>query len=220
MFPSLPRFQPPHLVALGALALLAIVAWFLPVPGVESIRSWVTRAGWWAPAAYVGLMVAFTQLPVPRTLWTIAAGLLFGSVWGSALALTGLLCSAALSLTGLRLVANRVIRSGASARGRWESVQQMVAERGWIAVLGLRMVPAVPFSILNYACAASRIPLGPFLVATLIGSAPNTIATVVATDTVTTGGDPWVLLLTAALAIVGANLAGREFLHWRRATAG
>jgi len=39
-------------------------------------------------------------------------------------------------------------------------------ERGWVAVMAMRMIPAVPFSVLNYAAGASAVRLLPYTLAT------------------------------------------------------
>lgn len=204
---------------LGVLALVAVCVTVLPVPDVMQVRAWVASAGALGPLAYLVLMVSFTQLPFPRTVWTIAAGFLFGPLLGSALAVTGLAVSATCSLLLVRGLGAWWLRPAggpsSAASPRVAALRDVIRERGWVAVLGLRMVPLVPFSPLNYACALSGIPLLPFVAATVAGSSPTTVVTVVASDAIATGGHPWVLLLSAAVAAAGVALSGRELTRWR-----
>ena len=204
------------LILLGVLCLVVAFVLLFPVPNIEDIRGWVTSAGPWAPAAYIGLFILFTQLPLPRTVWTIAAGVLFGSVAGSVWALVGLSLSAVISLVVLRVLGRPWVRRKMADNPRFELLTQIVAHRGWVAVLGLRMVPAVPFVPLNYACGLSSIPVVPYLAATILGSAPNTIVTAVASSQVATGGVPWVLIISVVIVVTGFALSGREFMGWIR----
>ncbi|AGP30774.1 TVP38/TMEM64 family protein [Corynebacterium terpenotabidum] len=199
------------------LVILASVVLVVPMPDVDGVRATVSATGAWAPLTWLVLMVACTQLPFPRTVWTISAGALFGAATGSLLALAGLAVSAAVSLVLIRRLGDRAVRRIAdpAENARLAAIQEVLADRGWISVLGLRMIPVIPFSVLNYACAVTRIRLGPFLGATVAGSAPNTVATVLATDALLGGGSPWVFWVSAAVILGGVILTGRELRFLR-----
>ena len=59
------------------------------------------------------------------------------------------------------------------------------------------------------------MPLPGFLCATIVGSAPNTIITVIVADALSTGKNPWVLLISVGVVCLGFALSGKEFLRWR-----
>lgn len=126
----------------------------------------------------------------------------------------GLVASAVLSYTAVRLLGRRWIEGRVAGDERLVALSEVIATRGWVAVLGMRMVPAVPFFLLNYACGLTRMPVGLFLAATFVGSAPNTIATVVATDALAGGQSPWVLLISVVVVTAGFLISGREFRRW------
>ena len=65
------------------------------------------------------------------------------------------------------------------------------------------MIAAVPFSILNYAAALTRVRVIPFALATLVGSAPGTILVVLFGDTLTGRADPVFVAVMAVLAVAG-----------------
>jgi len=89
-------------------------------------------------------------------------------------------------------------------------------------VLSLRLIPAVPFSVLNYAAGASTVRVLPYALATLAGLLPGTAAVVVLGDALA-GHISWPLYLvsacTAALGLTGLVIELRQYRrhHRRRA---
>lgn len=203
------------ILAVFLLLVAAVLLFTVPMPEPERIRDVVATTGKWGPIVYVALMVFFTQFPLPRTVWTIAAGLLFGPIVGSIAAIIGLSLSALLSFSLVRKLGGEWVAKKSKGSPKLSILQSIVADRGWIAVLGMRMVPAIPFSILNYACALSFIPLPVFLFSTIVGSAPNTVATVMATDALAQGSSPWILAMSFVVVVSGFSLSAKEFLRWR-----
>ena len=67
-------------------------------------------------------------------------------------------------------------------------------------------MPAAPFSVVNYAAALTSIPYPQFIAATVIGSAPGTVAAVLLGDSLTSGDGAAALWATVGFAAVG--LAG------------
>ncbi|WJZ02675.1 TVP38/TMEM64 family protein [Corynebacterium freiburgense] len=187
-------------VAISALLLMLIVLY--TDIDVSTLRAWSDQAGAWFPILFFALYIGITQFPIPRTVFTLSAGVLFGPGLGIVIALVATTLSAALSLTIVRGLLGQWMRprlnhpavSGIDARLR---------QRGWLAVLSLRMIAGVPFSILNYVAALTSIRLLPFAFATAVGSAPGTIATVVFGAALTGDANPAVLIVTVVLCVLG-----------------
>jgi uncharacterized membrane protein YdjX (TVP38/TMEM64 family) len=74
---------------------------------------------------------------------------------------------------------------------------------GLLAVTSLRLIPALPFSVLNYAAGLSGLRFTPYLVGTVLGTAPGTIGLVVLGDAVTGRVSPAMLAISVAGALVG-----------------
>ncbi|MCQ9332595.1 TVP38/TMEM64 family protein [Corynebacterium phoceense] len=188
----------------AAMILGIVVAFivFVDVPDLSTLRSWATRLDPWFPFVFWLGYVTFTLFPLPRTIWTVAAGILFGPVEGLLLALTALTVSAAISF----LVVRRLLGDWMRPRLMHPAVFKLNAHlerRGWFAITSLRMVAGVPFSILNYAAALTPVPFGQFLLATALGSIPTTAMGVFFGETLTTGPNPWVITATIVLAAIG-----------------
>lgn len=172
------------------------------VPSIDVLRQWADNSGWWFPLAYFGLYIGLTQFPIPRTVLTLGAGILFGGTLGIAIAVLATTVSGALSLLIVRFLARDWVRPYLRNK-RVLAIDYRLEQRGWLAVLSLRLIAGVPFSFLNYVCALSSIRFWPFVIATAVGSAPNTIAVVLLGDALLEGGDMRMVLVTIALFILG-----------------
>lgn len=188
------------LTVLAVLGVAALVVW-VPLPTAVQLRDWAASLGPWFPLAFLGAHTVITVLPFPRTAFTLAAGLLFGPALGVLIAVTASACSAVLALLLVRAAGwrlSRVVR-----HPRMDALDARLQARGWPAVLSLRLIPAVPFSVLNYAAGASSVRVLPYLLATLAGLLPGTAAVVVLGDALTGNISPLLMLVSAVTAAVG-----------------
>ena len=78
------------------------------------------------------------------------------------------------------------------------------------------MIPAVPFSVLNYAVGASAIRMMPYTLATLAGMLPGTAAVVILGDALTGDVSPLLLLVSLCTGLLGIALLAYEISHHRR----
>lgn len=202
------------LLAVSLVAALVVAAFVLPVPDPALLRTWAAGAGAAAPALMFLTYVVATLVPIPRTVFSLASGLLLGPVVGVAVALvatavSGLLSFALARSLGRRMVARHLDRASVQA------VDAKLAGGGWLAVASLRLIPAVPFLPTNYACGLSSVRTRPYLAGTMAGSLPGTAAAVALGDTLTGGTPPALLMVYAACAVAGA--AGLWFAIRRHA---
>jgi uncharacterized membrane protein YdjX (TVP38/TMEM64 family) len=201
------------IVALVAVALL------VPVPTAVQLRDWAQTLGPWFPLAFLAAHTVVTVFPFPRTAFTLAAGLLFGPWLGVVLAVGASALSAVIVLILMRLFGwqlSRVVR-----HPRMHSLDARLRQRGWPAVVSLRLIPAIPFSVINYAAGASAVRLLPYTVASLIGLLPGTAAVVVLGDALTGDVSPLLFAVSACTAAVGVALLVYEVrTHGRRPRAG
>lgn len=202
-------------VALVALAVAALlVARRLGPDGLDpaAVQDAVRTAGMWAPALFVVLQVMVTVPPVPRTIFTVAAGLLFGAATGVVLAVTATAAAAVLAFWLVRLTGGGLVERFAD-RGPVLWTRRRLDRSGLLAVTSLRLIPAIPFSVLNYAAGLSGVRFTPFLLGTVLGTAPGTVALVILGDAVTGRVPPALLAvsLTGGLVgTVGALVAARR----------
>ncbi len=127
-----------------------------------------------APLGFIVLHVAASLFFVPRTLLAVAAGLLFGGWWGPVWAALGSLAGA---IAGY-LVA-RHLYSGFVERADPTRLRALLARAdngGWRMVAMVRLLPLIPHSLTNYAFGLTRVSLVAYVIGSLLGQLPLTIA--------------------------------------------
>ena len=201
-------------VTTAAIAALVAVALLVPLPTAVQLRDWATSVGPWFPPAFLVAHIAVTVLPFPRTAFTLAAGLLFGPVLGVVLAVVASTASALIAFLLVRAAGwqlSRLVRHRAV-----DTLDDRLRDRGWPAILSLRLIPAVPFSVLNYAAGASAVRVLPYTLATLAGVAPGTAAVVILGDALTGHVSPLLFLVSLCTGAVGMAVLVYEVRHHRR----
>lgn len=207
-----------RLAATTAVVLLMVgVALLVPVPTAVQLRDWAQTLGPWFPLAFLAAHTAVTVFPFPRTAFTLAAGLLFGPWLGVVLAVAASALSALAVLMLMRVFGWQLSRLVHHPKIR--SLDARMRQRGWPAVVSLRLIPAIPFSVINYAAGASAIRLLPYTIATVIGLLPGTAAVVVLGDALTGDVSPLLFVVSAGTAAVGVALLVYEVRLHRRAKA-
>lgn len=204
------------LTALAVAAIIAIVV-VVPLPTAVQMRDWSSAMGAWLPIAFLGAHVVATVLPFPRTAFTLAAGLLFGPALGIAIAVTASTLSALVALLGVRGLGWQL--NSVRTHPAITELDTRLRTRGWPAVLSLRLIPAVPFSVLNYAAGASSVRVVPYLLATMVGLLPGTSAVVILGDALTGNISPLLALVslsTAALGVAGLIYETRRYRREHR----
>jgi uncharacterized membrane protein YdjX (TVP38/TMEM64 family) len=206
-------------IVLSVLAVVAIITIVVvvPLPTAVQMRDWSSAMGAWFPIAFLGAHVVATVLPFPRTAFTLAAGLLFGPALGIAIAVTASTLSALIALLLVRAFGWQIGKL--VSHPRVESLDAQLSERGWPAVLSLRLIPVVPFSVLNYAAGASAVRVSPYLLATLAGLLPGTSAVVILGDAMTGDVNPVLILVSLCTGAIGAAGLVYETGRYRRRTA-
>lgn len=191
------------MLAIAIVILVAMAIW-VPLPTAVQLRDWATSVGPWFPLAFLGAHIVVTVFPFPRTAFTLAAGLLFGPLLGVAIGVVASTTSAVIALLLVRAAGwqlNRLVK-----HPRVDVLDARLRERGWPAILSMRMIPAVPFSVLNYAAGASAVRVLPYTLASFFGLLPGTAAVVILGDALTGNISPLLFLVslcTASLGVAG-----------------
>ncbi|MBT2529730.1 TVP38/TMEM64 family protein [Streptomyces sp. ISL-99] len=166
-------------------------------------------------AAVVLFGVAYglcTAAFVPRPILNLAAGALFGSQAGLAAAVAGTVLGAGIAFGLGRLLGQDALRPLLRGRALLAADGQL-SRHGFRTMLAIRLFPGVPFAAANYCAAVSRMGWLPFLLATGIGSIPNTAAYVIAGSSASSPTSPAFLIAMGFIALSGLAAA---VVAWRK----
>lgn len=167
----------PRGVTVKRLALLAVLLagiacafiWrrYLTVP---QIQAFVAGLGPWGPLVFMLVYTVGPAFLVPGLPLDLAAGVLFGPVWGTVYSLVGATAGATVAFLAARTVGRDWTEKKLS--GPLKKLKEGVDKSGWEFVAFVRLVPVIPFNLLNYALGLTRIGLVPYVLASLVFMAP------------------------------------------------
>jgi uncharacterized membrane protein YdjX (TVP38/TMEM64 family) len=195
-------------------ALAVVVALSADELSLGAVRETVGGLGAVGPFVYVGLYALVTVLLLPATPFTILAGVLFGPVAGSLVALGGATLGATLSFLVGRGIGRGAVEQLAGRRV--QAVDAFLTERGFVSMLLVRLVPLFPFNVLNLVSGVTALRLRDYVLATAIGIVPGTVLLAAAGGSIDDPGSPVFIGAVVGfvlLAVVG-GLAART-MHAR-----
>ena len=206
-----------RLVALGA-TLAACVA-VLALSGslsADRVRDWVDGYGAVAPVVFVLVSAALTVVLFPGPVLAAASGLLFGTALGTPVSIASATLGATLAFSLSRWWAHDAVVALAGPRLR--ALRTWVGRRGFLTVLYARIVPGVPYTLVNYAAGLTPIALRSFVAATAIGVAPRAFAYTALGGSLGNLRSPEAYIAVAVLvvmALAGLALARRDLARTR-----
>jgi uncharacterized membrane protein YdjX (TVP38/TMEM64 family) len=161
-----------------ALVLIAfsIAAAVFPVRDwIRNLIDWVQRLGPAGIAVFIGAYAIATVLFLPGWIFTVTAGLLFGVIGGTAVALSGATIGAALAFLIARYLVRDSIQNLAGSNPRFQAIDRAIGENGWKIVGLLRLNPLIPFNLSNYFYGITAIRFWPYVLISAIGMLPGTL---------------------------------------------
>jgi uncharacterized membrane protein YdjX (TVP38/TMEM64 family) len=184
---------------LAALILLPLRDWTLWLVG------WVRSLGTSGAAIYTIIYILAAVLLFPASLLTLAAGFLYGPLWGTLLVSPTSVAGSTVAFLLGRSVARDWIKTRIEQNPRFSAVDAAVEANGFKVVFLLRLSPIFPFTLLNYALGLTRVRLRDFVLASFLGMLPGTFLYVYLGSSVAnlaalasgraTGGGTWEHLL-------------------------
>ena len=212
----------------GALLRLAVIALIL-VGGFLIVRltpagEYLTREGVgaaieqlrghpWAPAIFVVVYAAATALAVPGTILTLVGGAVFGFYWGTLYnALAANIGANAAFGVARGLGRDAVRRLAGTDSKALDRLDRAVGRHGFQGLLTLRLIPLVPFNVLNFGSGLLPLKWSTYAVATAIGILPGTAVYTFFAESLLQGAQGASRSAFARLLLAGGLLALLSFL--------
>ncbi|MGE3194540.1 MAG: TVP38/TMEM64 family protein [Microbacteriaceae bacterium] len=170
---------------------------------MEAIQAAAAGTGWWGAAVFVLAYGLVTLTPIPKNVVSVAAGLTWGLGLGVALVYAGALIGAALAFAIGRALGREAVERFTGARVA--RVDDILRRRGLMALIGVRLVPVLPFTVINYSAGLTAVRPRDYAIGTMVGIVPGTVAYVAVGAFGTTLGWPF-YVAAGALGIL--TLAG------------
>lgn len=165
-------------LAVLALLLVAVGISLLVLPVQDylvGLLDGVQRMGTWGLVILAAAYTPVCILLLPGSILTLGAGFAFGVVRGTIAVSIGSTIGATAAFRVGRTLARRWVEKKVAGNGRFRAIDEAVAERGFLIVLLMRLSPAFPFNLSNYAFALTKISLRQYVLASWLGMLPGTI---------------------------------------------
>lgn len=197
------------LVLLGA-----VVTWRAGLLDPDAVKA----RGWLGVVLFVALYALATLMPVPKAVFSLASGAIFGVTLGLLATMTGAVLGASAAFASTRLLGRNVVDRYGGHRVGW--LDATFARRGILAVIALRLVPVVPFTAMNYAAGLTSVRWRDYVLGTVVGIAPSAgVYTVLGAYGRDPGAWPFRVALISLIALTVFAVTG-AWLHRRRKDAG
>ncbi len=126
------------------------------------------------PIIFIGLYIVSTVLFLPGSILTLGAGAVFGVVLGALCVVVGATIGANVAFLIGRYLARERVAKMIEGNAKFAAIDRAVGREGWKIVGLIRLSPAFPFNVLNYAFGLTQVSFIDNLIGTL-GIVPGTI---------------------------------------------
>lgn len=160
--------------------LILVITYFAFFRGLtpEILRNYIGGFGYLAPFIYI---LCFTILPIaffPVPILALAAGLLFGFLHGTIYTLIGAVLNSAIMFLMAKVLAKDAVTNLLQRKlpENWSSfLFNLDEKKGFGIIFILRLIPAMPYNLINYGAGLTSIKFSSYMLATILGILPGTL---------------------------------------------
>lgn len=138
------------------------------------VLDWINGLGAIAPLAFILLYLVITVAFVPGSIVTLGGGVVFGVVKGSALVFVGAMLGATAAFLVGRYLARDWVARKIAGNPKFRAIDTAIGREGRKIIFLIRLSPAFPFNLLNYALGLTQVSLKDYVLGTT-GILPGTV---------------------------------------------
>ena len=143
---------------------------------VEKVRELIQEAGVYGPLIFILVYVIVTVTFLPGTPFTIASGVLFGTLKGGMLTVVGATVGAGIAFLIARFFGGDFVNK--LLKNKFKKIyeyDEKIEKNGFLVMLFLRLIPLFPFNGLNFAMGLTKIRKRDYILGTFLGIIPGSM---------------------------------------------
>ena len=186
---------------------------------IQIAQAWTGALGALAPAAYVAAYVVATLLGAPGTPFTLLCPFLFGVVPAIVIMIVASILSAVFGFLIARYFARDAFVERLGGTETYRRLAALVDQHDWLVIPILRILPILPFTMVNYGFGLTGIPFWRYFLWSCVAMIPGDALIVMSADlfydATTYGQVAWPLIvgvITTALLVGALVVLGRKTL--------
>ena len=161
--------------------LLAIASGFLAVGHhfnfherftLDTIRTMIDSAGPWGVAVFAAFYLVSALIPFPTTLLSTVSGVLWGEYLGTAITVVIATLASCVPFWLSRVLGRRLVGHVIQKNGTAHKCDRFASKNGFVTVLLMRLMPILPWDVVNYLTGLCGIRFRDYFLASLIGAIP------------------------------------------------
>lgn len=209
-------FQSRKLILLFILGAIATVIGIVAIQGIDrqQLQIWLSAMGFYAPAIYIVLYVLATWLILPSTPLNLTGGAIFGIWWGTLWTTVAAILAAISAFAFTRTIGREFTMQ--KLAGRWEAIDTEIRQGGLFYMFAIRLLPIIPYGIVNFAAGLTAIRFKDYAIGTLLGTLPGVLPFVMMGAGIGELSQGNILPLMGAFALTGLLVGGATWYRRRR----
>lgn len=180
----------------------------------QQLQTWLEAMGVFAPIIYILLYTVATWLILPSTPLNLTGGAIFGIWWGTLWTTVAALLGAIASFGFTRTIGRELITR--KLAGRWDAVDAEIRQGGLFYMFAIRLLPIIPYGIVNFAAGLTSIKFKDYFIGTLLGTLPGVLPFVMIGAGIGELSRGNILPLICAFALTGILVGGATWYRRSR----